>query len=100
MQQLPLTPFQIRTIQKLRAHALEIKNYNKGWDVIVEAYTDEKLLRLFNGESEEDIASMRDIFPDYIPQGPATTYLEAKQRVKAVVDMHEERRREIESTIW
>ena len=95
-----MTEFQTKTIQKLRAHALEEKNYNKGWDIIVEAYTDEELLALFSGDSEEEILSMQGIFPDYIAQEPATNYREAKRRVKVIVDMHEERRQEIEATIW
>jgi len=95
-----MTPFQIETIRRLRAHALEEKNYNRGWDIIVECHTDEELLSLFNGDSDEDFALMTEMFPDYIRQEPATTYKEAKRRVKAVVDMHEERRKEIQSTIW
>lgn len=89
-----MNTFEIETIRRLREHADDCDNYNAGWDIIAEAYTDEELLELFNGESDEDYAESVRLFGDELErQAPATTYEEAFKRVESVVNIHEEQRR-------
>lgn len=91
-----MTDQQKEIIHKLREFAEKPENYNAGWDIIVEATTDEELLDMFNGDSEEDHAAMVELFNG--DEGiqrmlPAETYTEAKRRVQCIVDMHDEQRR-------
>jgi cellobiose-specific phosphotransferase system component IIB len=64
----------IDLVRKVRAHAEA--NYEKGWDIVVEAYT--------NGEIAEAIAG-------------AKTKLGAIRKLSPVVKYHEDRRKEAEA---
>jgi cellobiose-specific phosphotransferase system component IIB len=64
----------IDLVRKVRAHAEA--NYEKGWDIVVEAYT--------NGEIAEAIAG-------------AKTKLGAIRKLSPVVNYHYERRKEAEA---
>jgi hypothetical protein len=64
-------------IHAVRRHAM--KNYDKGWDIVVECWADGDIL-----EAIED----------------ASTEAEAISRVARIAKLHEERRIEIESTIF
>jgi hypothetical protein len=91
-----MTDQQKEIIHKLREFAEKSENYNKGWDIIVEATTDEELLDMFNGDTDEEYATMVELFDG--DEGiqrmlPAETYTEAKRRVEIVVGIYEEQRR-------
>jgi hypothetical protein len=97
-----MTKFEIKTLRRLREHANKPENYNKGWDVIVETFTDPELLQLIRGDTEEEIQSLRDLFDDQsiVPLAPAENYTEAKRRVQRVVDTREEQRRAVTNEIF
>jgi hypothetical protein len=97
-----MTEFEIETLRKLRDHANRPENYEKGWDVIAEAFTDSELLELFTGDTEEEIQLLREVLddPSLQPLAPAENYTEAKRRVQRIVDMHEEQRRVAINEIW
>ena len=97
-----MTEFETETLRKLREHANRPENYGRGWDVIVETFTDPELLQLIRGDTEEEIQSLRDILDDESlqPLAPAENYTEARRRVQRVVDMHEEQRRAVTNEIF
>jgi hypothetical protein len=95
-----MTEFQSETITKLRKFAALPENYKAGWDIIVEATTDDELLEYINGDTDESYASMLEIFDDYCRLEPATTYKEAKRRVQCIVKIHEEQKRAVENEIF
>ncbi len=64
-------------VNRVKSHALE--NYSKGWDVVIECYTNEEL-----GKSI----------------GAAETIEEAIQNVAFDVNLWNEKKEEVESTIW
>ena len=89
-------------IARIRAHAEEVENYNAGWDVVTEAFTDSELLELIGGETEEEHdrrwAAWRDMAPPRIL--PAATYEEAFAMVKEHVDIYDEQRRAAQNEVF
>jgi len=64
-------------IEAVKKHAID--NYNKGWDVVAECWTDEEI--------EEEL-------------GEAKTPKEAIKVIGEIVGVYDSHRREIEATRW
>ena len=96
-----MTLQQQEIIRKLREYAERPENYNKGWDIIVEATTDEELLEMFGATDPVVHTELEALFGTELHRMPeAATYKEAKRRVKAIVELHEERRQEAINEIF
>jgi len=71
-------------VAAVKKHALA--NYNTdGWDFIVEAFTDEEIA---------------EVLLEPLDGVPATTEVEAIKAAGDVAKLHDERRREVQSTAW
>lgn len=83
-----ITPEEMELIKKLQAHALE--NYNKGWDIFYECYTDLDILRDIHEHNE------------YLKKQGETieTFEEVLAFFQETMNIQNERRDEVQSFIF
>lgn len=89
---------EVRLVEAVKDHAL--RNYTRGWDVVVECWSDEEIAAVLDG-THYTVATYSDRgLGEARPVRPVTSTVRALKRMREVVGPWNTMRAEIEATAF